>query len=41
MTNQQKARSLIHNLIPNEAEHNKFYSNDLFWSLMDNAAVLI
>ena len=38
MTNQQKARSLIHNLIPNEAEHYKFYSNDLFWSLMDNAA---
>ena len=37
MTDQQKARLLIHNLIPNPAEHFQFYSNDLFWSLMDNA----
>ena len=38
MTDQQKARLLIHNLITNPAEHFQFYSNDLFWSLMDNAA---
>ena len=37
MTDQQKAQLLIHNLIPNPAEHFQFYSNDLFWSLMDNA----
>ena len=37
LTDEQKARFLIHNLIPNPAEHRQFYSNDLFWSLMDNA----
>ena len=34
---EQKARLLVHNLIPNPDEHYQFYSNDLFWSLMDNA----
>ena len=38
MTDQQKARFLVQNLIPDPAEHYQFYSNDLFWSLMDNAA---
>lgn len=37
LTSQQKARLLSHNLIPNPAEHFQFYSNNLFWSLMDNA----
>ncbi len=38
ITDQQKAFLLVHNLIPNPAEQYQFYSNDLFWSLMDNAA---
>ena len=38
LTDVQKALFFIHNLIPNPAEHFQFYSNDLFWSLMDNAA---
>ena len=37
MTDRDKAKSLVHNLIPNPAEHYQFYSNDMFWSLMDNA----
>ena len=37
LTDEQKARLFVHNLIPNPAEHRQFYSNDLFWSLMDNA----
>ena len=36
-TPQQKARLFTHNLIPNPAEHHRFYTNDMFWSLMDNA----
>ena len=38
ITNQQKAKPIIHNLINNSKEQFQFYSNDLFWSLMDNAA---
>ena len=38
ITNQQKAKPIIHNLINNSTEQFQFYSNDLFWSLMDNAA---
>ena len=38
ITDQQKAKSIIHNLINNSAEQFQFYSNDLFWSLMDKAA---
>ncbi len=34
---QQKARLISHNLVPNPAEHKRFYTNELFWSLMDNA----
>ena len=37
LINQQKAKSLIHNLVTNSAEQYQFYSNDLFWSLMDKA----
>ena len=38
ITNQQKAKPIIHNLINNSTEQFQFYSNDLFWSLMDKAA---
>lgn len=38
ITDQQKAKSIVHNLINNSAEQFQFYSNDLFWSLMDKAA---
>lgn len=38
LNDQQKAQFYIHNLISNPVEHYQFYSNDLFWTLMDNAA---
>tara|TARA_B100000989_G_scaffold295884_1_gene277872 strand:- start:2408 stop:5152 length:2745 start_codon:yes stop_codon:yes gene_type:complete len=38
INDQQKAKPIIHNLINNSAEQFQFYSNDLFWSLMDKAA---